>query len=96
MAPLVWGESETIDQMLWYSVLLVALTVLPACTGTFGVIYLVSALVLGGLLVRGVWRVRAARAGGAWSKPAWWVYKYSLLYLALLFVAMVLDRHVSL
>jgi protoheme IX farnesyltransferase len=96
MAPLVWGESETINQMLWYSVLLVALTVLPACTGTFGVIYLVSALVLGGLLVRGVWRVRAARAGGAWSKPAWWVYKYSLLYLALLFVAMVLDRHVSL
>ena len=95
MAPLVWGERETIDQMLWYSVLLVALTVLPACIGTFGLIYVVSALVLGGLLLRGVWRVRAAQAGGAWSKPAWWVYKYSLLYLALLFVAMVVDRHVS-
>jgi protoheme IX farnesyltransferase len=62
MAPLVWGERETIDQMLWYSVLLVALTVLPACIGTFGLVYLVSALVLGGLLLRGVWRVRAARA----------------------------------
>jgi protoheme IX farnesyltransferase len=29
-----------------------------------------------------------------WTKPAWWVYKYSLLYLALLFVAMVVDRKV--
>jgi protoheme IX farnesyltransferase len=96
MAPLIWGERETIDQMLWYSVLLVALTVLPACIGTFGVIYLLSALVLGGLLVWGVWRVRAAQASDTWSKPAWWVYKYSLLYLALLFVAMVVDRHVSL
>jgi protoheme IX farnesyltransferase len=95
MAPLVWGERETIDQMLWYSVLLVALTVLPACIGTFGVVYLVSALTLGGLLVWGVWRVRAAQAGGTWSKPAWWVYKYSLLYLALLFVAMVVDRHLT-
>ena len=96
MAPLIWGERETIDQMLWYSVLLVALTILPACIGTFGVVYLVSALVLGGLLLRGVWRVRAAPADGGWSKPAWWVYKYSLLYLALLFVAMVVDRHVTL
>ncbi len=94
MAPLVWGERETIDQMLWYSVLLVALTVLPVCIGTFGWIYLVSALALGALLLRGVWRVRAARDSGAWSKPSWWVYKYSLLYLALLFVAMVVDRHV--
>ena len=28
-----------------------------------------------------------------WLKPAWWVYGYSLLYLALLFVAMVVDRY---
>jgi protoheme IX farnesyltransferase len=93
MAPLVWGEYETMDQMLWYSVLLVAITVLPACFGVFGVTYLVAAIVLGALLLRGVWRVRAARELGAWVKPSWWVYKYSLLYLALLFVAMVVDRH---
>jgi len=30
-----------------------------------------------------------------WVKPAWWVYGYSLLYLALLFVAMVVDRQLS-
>jgi protoheme IX farnesyltransferase len=93
MAPLVWGERETMDQMLWYSILLMAITVLPVCFGVFGVVYLVAALVLGALLVRGVWRVRAA-AGAAWVGPSWWVYKYSLLYLALLFVAMAVDRHI--
>ncbi len=93
MAPIVWGERETMDQMLWYSVLLVALTVLPACFGILGLPYLASALLLGALLLRGVARVRAAAATGAWSQPSWWVYKYSLLYLALLFVAMVVDRH---
>ena len=92
MAPLVWGVRETIDQMLWYSALLVAVTVLPVCFGVFGLVYLAAALLLGGLLLRGVWRVRAATAE-AWVKPSWWVYKYSLLYLALLFMAMVVDRH---
>ena len=92
MAPLVWGISETIDQMVYYSFLLVALTVLPVCFGVFGLLYLASALLLGALFIAGVWKVRSARDGG-WEKPAWWVFKYSLLYLALLFVAMALDRH---
>ncbi len=93
MAPLVWGERETMDQMLWYSVLLVAITLLPACFGVFGLPYVVAACVLGALLLRGVWRVRASREHHAWVRHAWWVYGYSLLYLALLFVAMVVDRH---
>ena len=49
MAPLVWGVRETIDQMWYYTLLLVALTVLPVCFGVFGLVYLASALVLGGL-----------------------------------------------
>ena len=93
MAPLVWGERETIDQMLLYSVLLLALSLLPVCFGVFGMIYLVSATILGALLIRGVWRVRQAR-DDSWVRPSWWVYKYSLLYLALLFVAMAVDRRV--
>jgi protoheme IX farnesyltransferase len=91
MAPIVWGEKETMDQMLWYTVLLVALTVLPVSYGAFGIIYLVSALALGGALLWGVIRMRRAKP---WTGAAWWVYKYSLLYLALLFVAMVIDRKV--
>ena len=89
MAPLVWGERETIEQMWWYTILLVALTVLPVAFGAFGMTYLVLALVLGGILLHGVWRVRTA---ADFVKPAWWVYGYSLLYLALIFVAMVVDR----
>ncbi|MFN9905992.1 MAG: ElyC/SanA/YdcF family protein, partial [bacterium] len=65
------------------------LTVIPVAFGAFGLVYLVSALVLGGLLLRGVWRVRHA---SDYVKPSWWVYGYSLLYLALLFVAMVIDH----
>lgn len=90
MAPLVWGERETMDQMWWYTILLVALTALPVAFGAFGVTYLVSALVLGAVLLHGVHRVRTAED---FVKPAWWVYGYSLLYLALIFVAMVVDKH---
>jgi heme o synthase len=91
MAPLVWGERETMRQMAWYNVILIALTLLPATFGAFGMIYLVSAIVLGAILLVGVIRVSTA---DDWTKPAWRVYKFSLLYLALLFLAMVLDRKV--
>jgi protoheme IX farnesyltransferase len=89
MAPLVWGEAETQRQMLWYTVILTALTVLPWAMGALGTVYLASALVLDALLLRGVLRVLRATD---YVQPAWSVYKYSLLYLALLFAAMVVDR----
>ncbi|HET9453861.1 MAG TPA: heme o synthase [Gemmatimonadaceae bacterium] len=89
MAPLVWGEPETKRQMVWYSVILLAVTVLPWVMGELGMIYLVSALALNALLMHGA--VRVLRAAD-FVKPAWWLYGYSLLYLALLFVAMVVDR----
>ena len=90
MAPLVWGEAETTRQMIWYTVILLALTVLPVLFGAFGLVYLVAALAFGIPLLVGV--VRTQRAAD-WSRPAMWVFKYSLLYLALLFVAMAVDRH---
>jgi protoheme IX farnesyltransferase len=93
MAPLVWGERATMNQMLWYTVILIAITVMPVTFGAFGVIYFASAVLLGLLLLRGVLRMRAAKE---WTAPAWWVYKYSLLYLALLFAAMVADRKIPL
>jgi len=90
MAPLVWGERTTADQMLWYTVILCALTLLPVTFGAFGLVYLVSVVILDAILLAGVIRVRqaAVRASAAWS-----VYKYSLLYLALIFAAMAVDRH---
>ena len=93
MAPLVWGERETMRQMLWYNVILIALTLLPFTFGAFGVIYLAAAIVLGATLLVGILRIIRTPE---WTKPAWQVYKFSLLYLALLFLAMVIDRKVLL
>jgi len=92
MAPLVWGERETMRNMLWYTLILVPLTLLPVAFGALGVLYLVSAALLGGWLLVGVIRVMRA---ADFTKPAWSVYKFSLLYLALLFAAMVVDRAVA-
>jgi protoheme IX farnesyltransferase len=89
MAPLVWGEKETMRQMLWYTAILVPLTLLPALYGALGTLYLISAVVLDVLFVAGVLRVvRSAD----WHRHAWSAYKFSLLYLALLFTAMAVDR----
>jgi len=92
MAPLVWGERETMRNMLWYTLILVPLTLLPVAFGALGVLYLVSAALLGGWLLVGVIRVMRA---ADFTKPAWSVYKFSLLYLALLFAAMVVDRAIA-
>lgn len=92
MAPLLWGERETMNQMLWYTLILLPLTLLPVAFGAFGLLYFSSAAVLGGILLHGVLRIRRE---AIWTKAAWWTYKYSLLYLALLFVAMVVDRRIG-
>jgi protoheme IX farnesyltransferase len=89
MAPVVWGERQTMDQMLWYTLILLPLTLLPAVTGAFGLVYFACALSLGVALLAGVIRVRRAKE---WTMPAWSVYRFSLVYLALLFVAMAVDR----
>jgi protoheme IX farnesyltransferase len=92
MAPLVWGERETMRNMLWYTLILLPLTFLPVAFGALGVPYLIAAVALGAWLLLGV--VRVLRAA-SYVQPAWAVYKYSLLYLALLFAAMAVDRAVA-
>jgi protoheme IX farnesyltransferase len=89
MAPLVWGERETMRNMLWYTMILIPLTLLPVAFGALGVPYLVMSALLGAWLLVGVVRVMRATE---FQKPAWALYKFSLLYLALLFAAMVVDR----
>ena len=92
MAPLIWGEKETKRQMVWYTVVLIALTILPWAMGALGITYLVAAVVLGAIFAWGALRVQFA---ADFVKPAWWLYGYSLLYLALLFAAMVVDRLIA-
>ena len=89
MAPLVWGERETIRQMLAYTAILIPLTLLPVTFGAFGALYFAAAILLDGALLYAV--VTVARRE-QWVPAAWKLYKFSLLYLALLFAAMVADR----
>jgi protoheme IX farnesyltransferase len=91
MLPVVRGEQHTKLQMLGYTLLLIPLTLLPAISGHQGIIYGVAALTLGGRLL---WYcIRLLREPEV-TPTAWRMYKYSLLYLALLFVAMGVDRAV--
>jgi protoheme IX farnesyltransferase len=92
MAPLVWGDSETKRQMLWYTMILVPLTLLPAAFGAFGAIYLASAVLLDALFV---WTVLRVVRAADYTRVAWQCYRFSLLYLALLFAAMAIDRQVT-
>ncbi|HYJ81126.1 MAG TPA: heme o synthase [Longimicrobiaceae bacterium] len=88
MAPNVWGERETMRQMLYYAVLLVPVTLAPVAYGGLGFVYGAAAALLGGWFVLGVVRVMRARN---FTQPAWALYRSSLLYLALLFAAMAVD-----
>jgi protoheme IX farnesyltransferase len=89
MLPVVRGERETKVQMLIYTLILLPLTILPALFGAFGLLYAVAALALGG---RFLWyNFQLLREDGV-TPTAWKMYKYSLAYLALLFVAMSVDR----
>ena len=87
MMPVVRGARATAFQVLVYSLVLVAVTLVPGVIGTFGVLYLGAALALGGAFIVLAWRLwrdgTPARAGV--------LFHFSLLYLALLFVAVALD-----
>ena len=88
MLPVVRGEAETRRQILIYCTILVAATVAPVLTGLFGTVYLVAALLLGSAFLGLSLRLRA-RPG---RRAALRLYLFSLAYLALLFVAMAVDR----
>src|SRR3954452_2207628 len=88
MLPVVDGEAETRRQVLLYGWLLAAITALPVIGGLFGVVYGVAALLLGGVFL---WLcVRLYRRAD--RRSAALLSHYSLLYLALLFAAMAVDK----
>ena len=83
MLPVVRGERATALQVLLYTMLLTAVTLVPGVIGTFGPVYLASAAVLGAAFIGLAWRLwrRTTPANAALT------FHFSLLYLALLFVA---------
>ena len=88
MLPVVRGERETRYQVFIYTLELVALTLLLPLLGLGGSIYLISASLLGVFLIYSahrVWKVEG-------NKIAWKMYRYSSMYLAFLFLALMIDR----
>jgi len=88
MLPVVLGPRAARRQILLYSVLLVAATILLVPVNGMGVIYLSAALVLGGLLLA---LALALRHDGS-MKEARRLFAFSIVYLAVLFLLMVVDR----
>jgi protoheme IX farnesyltransferase len=89
MMPVVRGEARTKFEMLAYTLILLPLTLMPTFFGALGIFYGVVAALLGGRLLWYCIQLLREKTNGP---VAWRMYRYSLLYLALLFVAMGVDR----
>jgi len=87
MLPVVRGDRETARQIVWYSLVLFGVTLLPFASRTAGVVYLSVAVLLGAGFIRLAWRLRTETT----PLRARALFQYSLLYLALLFVALAVD-----
>jgi protoheme IX farnesyltransferase len=87
MLPVVRGEKETRSQILIYTIELVAVSLLLPVFNFTGTIYLVSALALGGSLIYAAWQVWKVPG----NKVAWSMYRWSSMYLAFIFLALMLD-----
>lgn len=90
MLPVVAGSEETRRQMLIYTLALVGSTLLPLSFGMFGFVYGIGAVILGvkfidyAIALRNEYTEPMARA----------MFKFSLLYLAGLFMIMMLDTFI--
>ncbi|RIH74807.1 Protoheme IX farnesyltransferase [Meiothermus taiwanensis] len=88
MLPVVRGERETTYQIGLYAILTTVITLVPVLMGELRWVYLLAALLLNGWLLLYSWRLYQTLER-RWTLS---LYKYSMLYLALLFVAMAVDR----
>ena len=87
MLPVTHGDAETRRQILAYTFALVPVTLALAPLGVAGPIYWVPAALLGALFVRGAWRLAHRPDAGRALR----LFRFSILYLFTLFVALTVD-----
>ena len=93
MAPIVIGDRATVMQMVMYAVLTVALTIIPFVMSEMSVLYVIAALLLNVVLALRLYRLYLVVAAGERSTARPHCrYLYSMSYLALIFLAMAVDR----
>jgi protoheme IX farnesyltransferase len=88
MLPVVMGERATAIQIGLYAILTVLISVLPLFFGQLHGFYLLSSLPLNAFLLKQSWELYCVPE----RSRALRLYKYSMLYLALVFMAMAVDR----
>jgi heme o synthase len=97
MLPVVAGARETRRQIALYTALLVPISLLPWVVGFSGPVYGGAALVLGAGFLANAWRVLRDRQDGQGvsltrDAPAKAAFRYSIVYLFVLFAALAVDR----
>jgi len=90
MLPVTHGLEFTRVQILLYTVLLLLVSLLPYLTGMSGVIYLISAATLGALFLGYSIKIFLEPDN---PKIAFKTFKYSVNYLMVLFVALLIDHY---
>jgi len=92
MLPVVRGVPETTRQIGLYTILMVAISLVLFAVARMGPIYLVAALVLGGLFLRQAWQLwRRGSSEVESTAGAIRLYRFSISYLTLLFAAIAID-----
>ncbi len=90
MLPVTHGIDYTKKQILLYTILLIVVSVLPYLVGMSGLIYLVSALILGGIFLGYAININNRPKD---VKIAWNTFTYSINYLMLIFLALLVDHY---
>ena len=90
MLPVTHGETYTRLSILLYTILLVVITIIPYLTGMSGLIYLVTAMILGGMFLNYAIRMKVEPDDAALPMRA---FKFSITYLAILFAALMVDHY---
>jgi protoheme IX farnesyltransferase len=88
MLPVTHGRRYTLLHILLYTVALLAVTLLPYAMRMSGLAYLAAALALGGMFLGQAWGLYRVYSDARARK----LFRFSILYLALLFAALLLDH----
>jgi protoheme IX farnesyltransferase len=89
MLPITHGEQYTRLHILLYTVILFAVTLMPFISGMSGIVYLASAVLLGAVFLAYAWKIYREYSDDLARKT----FRYSIVYLSLLFAALLIDHY---
>ena len=88
MLPITHGDDYTKRQILYYTIGLCAVSLLPVATGMSDAAYLLGAILLGGLFLKHALALLRGKEGAAMA-----TFRYSIVYLMALFTVLLVDHH---